>query len=86
MNTVDLVNLALSGDKEAVAAAFQQTMAAKVTDALEIKKVEIASNLLGTEETSDETTEPTIEVDGSSDGSTTDANAEPAAEVATSAE
>lgn len=86
MNTVELVNLALAGDKEAVAAAFQQTMAAKVTDALEIKKVEIASNLLGTEETSDETTEPTIEVDGSSDGDATDAIAEPATEVATDAE
>lgn len=86
MDTLELVNLALSGDREATTAAFQQAMAAKVTDALEIKKVEIASNLLGTEETSDETTEPTIEVDGSSDGSTTDANAEPAAEVATNAE
>lgn len=85
MNTVELVNLALSGDKEAVATAFQQTMAAKVTDALEIKKVEIASNLLGTEETSDETTEPSIEVDGSSDGAT-DTNAEPATEVAADAE
>ena len=86
MNTLDLVNLALSGDQEAVAAAFQQTMAAKVTDALEIKKVEIASNLLGTEETSDETTEPTIEVDGSDDGDSTDAYADSTAEIATDAE
>lgn len=86
MSTIDIVNLVLSGDKEAAVAAFQQSMAAKVTDALEIKKVEIASNLLGTEETSDEITEPTIEVDGSSDGATTDANVESAAEVATNAE
>lgn len=72
MNTVELVNLALAGDRDALSSAFNATMAAKVTDALEIKKVEIASNLLGTEETSDEVTEPTIEVDGSGD------NAEPA--------
>jgi len=65
MNTVELVNLALAGDRDALSSAFNTTMAAKVTDALEIKKVEIASNLLGTEETSDEVTEPTIEVDGS---------------------
>ena len=86
MSTIDIVNLVLSGDKEAAVAAFQQSMAAKVTDALEIKKVEIASNLLGTEETSDEITEPTIKVDGSSDGATADANVESAAEVATNAE
>lgn len=68
MDTVELVNLAIAGDKDALVAAFDNAMAAKVTDALEIKKVEIASNLLGTEET-DEVTDATLEVDGT-DGST----------------
>ena len=49
----------------------------KIYDALEIKKVELASNLLGTEET-DETTNATIEADGT-DGST-DIQHEPTAE------
>lgn len=67
MNTVELINLAIAGDKDALTTAFNSAMAAKVSDALEIKKVEIASNLLGTEET-DETTNATVEVDGT-DGS-----------------
>jgi len=67
MDTVELVNLAIAGDRDALTAAFDSAMAAKVTDALEIKKVEIASNLLGTEET-DEVTDTTLEVDGT-DGS-----------------
>ena len=67
MDTVELVNLAIAGDKEALMAAFDNAMAAKVTDALEIKKVEIASNLLGTED-AHEVTDATLEVDGT-DGS-----------------
>ena len=67
MDTIEIVNLALAGDKDGLEAAFNNAMAAKVSDALEIKKVEIASNLLGTEE-SDETTDATIEV-GGADGS-----------------
>lgn len=67
MDTVELINLAIAGDRDALTAAFNGAMAAKVSDALEIKKVEIASNLLGTEET-DETTNATVEVDGT-DGS-----------------
>jgi hypothetical protein len=79
MDTVELINLAIAGDKEGLSAAFNNAMAAKVSDALEIKKVEIASNLLGTEN-SDETTDATHEVDGT-DG---DANLqlEPATEPA----
>lgn len=77
MDTVELVNLAIAGDKDALTAAFNNAMAAKVSDALEIKKVEIASNLLGTEE-ADETTNATIETDGT-DGST-EIQSEPAAE------
>jgi hemolysin activation/secretion protein len=77
MDTVELVNLAIAGDKDALETAFNNAMAAKVTDALEIKKVELASNLLSTEET-DETTNATIEADGT-DGST-DIQHEPTAE------
>ena len=69
MSTLELIDLAIAGDKEALSTAFNNAMAAKVTDALEIKKVEIASNLLGTEN-SNEITDPTSEVDG------TDGNAE----------
>jgi hypothetical protein len=68
MNTVELVNLAIAGDRDSLMAALDNAMAVKVTDALEIKKIEIASNLLGTEET-DEVTNATLEVDGT-DGST----------------
>lgn len=68
MDTLELVNLAIAGDKDALETAFNAAMATKVSDALEIKKVEIASNLLDTEET-DETTDTTLEVDGT-DGST----------------
>jgi hypothetical protein len=69
MSTLELIDLAIAGDKEALSTAFNNAMAAKVTDALEIKKVEIASNLLGTEN-SNEITDTTSEVDG------TDGNAE----------
>ena len=68
MSTLELIDLAIAGDKEALSTAFNNAMAAKVTDALEIKKVEIASNLLGTEN-SNEITDTTSEVDGT-DGST----------------
>ncbi len=44
--TVDAVTAAIAGDKEGFAQAFQNAIAHKVTDALELKKVEIASNLL----------------------------------------
>lgn len=71
MNTIDLVNAALAGDRDAVESAFSAVMADKVSDALEIKKVEIASNLLNTdkEETIDEPTEVQTEVGGSDDNS-----------------
>lgn len=60
MDTIDLVNMALAGDKEGFTAAFNDSIAAKVSDALEVKKVEVATNLLNDEEPNDET----IEVDG----------------------
>lgn len=67
MEMSDLVNAVIGGDKEGAQKAFSDMMAAKVTDALDVKKVEVASNLLGTQEV--ETNEPEAvetEVDGSS--------------------
>ena len=40
METIDLVNAAIAGDQGAFKAAFDSAMAARVTDALEVKKVE----------------------------------------------
>jgi hypothetical protein len=42
-----LVDSILDGSKESFMAAFNAALAAKVTDALEVKKVEIASTLMG---------------------------------------
>ena len=41
METIDLVNAAIAGDQGAFKAAFDSAMAARVTDALEVKKVEL---------------------------------------------
>ena len=71
MTTLDMVNAALSGDKEGFQAAFDATFGEKVTDALEVKKVEIASALLTPEVETNEVQTDQVEVDGSesSDGS-----------------
>ncbi len=68
MSSLDIVNAALMGDKEAVAAAFNSEIATRVTDALEVKKVEIASTILNTEEPTNEVETTEVEVDGSTDG------------------
>ena len=63
MDAQSIIDNAISGNMDAVKAAFDAAIAAKMTDALDVKKVEIASTLLGTEETNElETTE--VEVDG----------------------
>lgn len=64
---VDLVNAALAQDKDAFMQAFNNAISQKVVDALDVKKVEIASNLLGQEETPNEIETNQTEVDGSSD-------------------
>ena len=46
MDTIDLVNAALVGDSGAFKNAFDAAISARVNDALEVKKVEIASSLL----------------------------------------
>lgn len=65
METVDLVNAAMTQDKEAFAAAFQAAIANKVTDALEVKKVELASTLITPEVETNEVETTEVEVDGS---------------------
>jgi hypothetical protein len=72
MNTIELVNAAIAGDRDAVMAAFDTTIAQKVSDALELKKVEVASNLLNPQEEvpSDESTEAATEVDGGTNDAT----------------
>lgn len=65
METVDLVNAAMNQDKEAFAAAFQAAIANKVTDALEVKKVELASTLITPEVETNEVETTEVEVDGS---------------------
>ena len=70
MEPIDIVNAAVAGDKDSFMAAFNAALSNKVSDALEVKKVEIASNLLGTqEEVPNEVQTDTVEVDGSSDAS-----------------
>jgi len=64
MSTVNIVDAVLAHDKEAFMAAFNNALADKVTDALEVKKVEIASSLL-TPEATDEVETTTTELGGS---------------------
>ena len=46
MGKIDIVNSALAHDKDAFMQAFNSAIAQKVSDALEVKKVEVASSLL----------------------------------------
>lgn len=76
MDSVKIVDAALAGDKESFMSAFNAAIADKVSDALEVKKVEIASSLVSPEttETTDaevETNEPT-EVETEISGATSD--------------
>jgi hypothetical protein len=65
METVDLVTAVINGDRDSAVAAFNAMMAGKVSDSLELKKVELATNLFTPEEeVVDEPTESETEVDG----------------------
>jgi hypothetical protein len=64
MDSFNIVDAAIANDQEAFMNAFNAAIAPKVSDALEIKKVEIASNLLTPEEADDEIPEYEAEVDG----------------------
>lgn len=78
MQSVEIVDAAIAGDKESFMTAFNAAIANKVSDALEIKKVEIASSLISPQtETEVETNAPTeveTEISGSDEGSAVDSN------------
>ena len=65
METVNIVDAALAGDKESFMAAFNAALADKVNDALEVKKVELASSLIVPQE------QP-VEIKHETEGSTTE--------------
>ena len=69
MNSESLVNAIFSQNAEDAVEAFNGAIASKLADALEVKKVEIASNLLGQQEVegSNEIQTVEAEVDGSGD-------------------
>ena len=77
--SVDAVTAAIAGDKDAFINAFNNAIATKVGDALEVKKVEIASNLLGQEEVTNEIEGFEAEVEGSGDEVTAETSTEESA-------
>ena len=64
MESFNIIDAVVANDKEAFMNAFNAALAPKVSDAIDIKKVEIASNLLTPEEADDEISEYEAEVDG----------------------
>ena len=67
--SLQAVTAAIAGDKDAFLSAFNNAIATKVTDSLEVKKVEIASNLLGVQDEL-ETTQTEINGSDASNGTT----------------
>jgi len=55
MNSESLVSAIFSRDGDAAAEALQGALANKIADALEVKKVEVASNFISTPQTEIET-------------------------------
>lgn len=49
--SLDMINSIMGNDKESFMTAFNAALATKVSDALEVKKVDLASTLLTTPET-----------------------------------
>ena len=74
MNSESLVSAIFSRDGDAAAEALHGALANKIADALEVKKVEIASSLLNAEDSTNELETTEVEVDGSADAA--DAGAE----------
>lgn len=64
MDTNDIVNAIMQGDQNQFQSAFNAVMAAKVSDALDVKKVEVASNLVTPEEDFNEDDGTEAEVNG----------------------
>lgn len=72
MPTIDIINAALAGDRDALSTAFSSEIASRVTDALEVKKVEIASSLLNAEDSTNELETTEVEIDGSTNAADAD--------------
>ena len=60
----DAVSAAIMGDRDGFMQGFQSAIATKVGDALEVKKVEVASSLLSPIEVTNEIENTQAEVDG----------------------
>lgn len=71
MDHINIVDAALAQDKDAFMQAFNAAITNKVSDALDLKKVEIASTLITTPEevATNEVDTPTTEVDGTESNS-----------------
>lgn len=67
--SMQAVTAAIAGDKEGFQNAFSAAIAGKISDALEVKKVEVASNLLGVGQENNEPETVSSEIGGSADGS-----------------
>lgn len=63
--SLEAVTAAIAGDKEGFQKAFSAALAGKVSDALEVKKVEIASSLLSPGLENNEVQGTEVEVNGS---------------------
>lgn len=72
-SVLDAVNSAIMGDREGFQQSFQAALATKVSDALEVKKVEVASSLLSPIEVTNEIENTETEIDGSDSFAATDA-------------
>lgn len=59
MNSESLINAIFAGNVDAATEAFGSAVANKVADALEVKKVEVASNFISTPEVNNEVTSET---------------------------
>ena len=57
MNSESLVNAILTQDGETIVGAFDSAIANKIADALEVKKVEVASNFISSPAEMETTTE-----------------------------
>jgi hypothetical protein len=78
MDNINIVDAAIAQDKEAFMQAFNAAIINKVSDALELKKVEVASTLINKPEevATNELEAITTEVDGTESDSSASNNAE----------
>ena len=68
MSSAGLVKAIFAGNGEAAAEMFNGALGAKISDALDVKKVEIASNLISPAPQAAEVSVETATVDGTTQG------------------